>query len=118
MEEKCIFCKIANKEIPSERIYENDNFFSIYDQDQSIKGHALVISKRHFKDSLNFPLSPQSISKDFLDCIQETAKKLMEKHNSKGFNVVGNNGKVAGQLIDHFHFHILPRKEGDRIKLV
>lgn len=110
----CIFCKIAKGEIPCEKIYWNDRFFSIFDAHPWVEGHALVISKKHFEDVLRFP---KGLGDAFIDCVRETANKLVEKYFLKGFNLVHNNGKIAGQMISHFHMHIVPRREGDGLKL-
>lgn len=110
MKENCIFCKIANGEIPSEKIYENDNFFSISDKNQQIEGHSLVISKRHFETALDLP---NTLGTELLDCIKKTTMKLIDKHKSDGFNIAQNNFESAGQVVKHLHFHILPRKEND-----
>lgn len=111
----CIFCKIANGEIPSEKIYENDNFFSIPDKDQKIEGHSLVISKKHFETTLSLP---STMGAELLDCIKNTAMKIMKEEKAEGFNLVQNNFKVAGQVVEHIHFHILPRKEGGKVPRV
>ncbi len=110
--EECIFCKIAKKEVPSKVIYENDNFFSIPDANQVTEGHSLVISKKHFDTTLDLP---SSIGTELLDCIKKTALKLMKETKTDGFNVINNNFESAGQLVKHVHYHILPRKKGDKV---
>ncbi len=105
----CIFCKIVRKEVLVERIYENDNFFSIIDANPIAKGHSLVISKKHFETVLDIP---SSLGLDLLDCIKKTSLKLI-KDGAEGFNVVNNNFEAAGQVINHVHFHIIPRKKDD-----
>lgn len=110
--EECIFCKIAKKEIKSKIIYENNNFFSIPDANQVIDGHSLVISKKHFETTLDLP---NSIATELLDCVKKTALKVMEQTKSEGFNIINNNFKVAGQFVNHVHYHILPRKKGDKV---
>ena len=110
MVEECIFCKIAKGEVDSKKIYENKNFFSIPDAAPQIKGHGIVISKEHFENILGVP---NDISPDLLNCVKETALKLMEQEHATGFNIIVNTGKVAGQIVSHLHIHILPRKEGD-----
>jgi len=109
---ECIFCKIAKGEIPSKRIYENDNFFSILDVNPRVNGHSLVISKKHFENILDMP---SSLGPEFLDCIKHTAIKLIEENKFEGFNVLNNNFEVAGQIVKHFHFHIIPRKKNDKL---
>ena len=112
----CIFCKIANNEIPVERIYENDNFFSVLDANPKVEGHTLVISKKHFENLLELP---NIFASELLNCIKETAVILMKKYHAEGFNVMNNNFEVAGQIVHHAHFHIFPRKKGDgKIKFV
>lgn len=109
-EDCCIFCKLSNNEISAERIYENDNFFSILDANPQVEGHTLVISKRHFETVLDIP---NSLGVELLDCIKETAVKLMKKYNAEGFNILQSNYEVAQQEVFHAHFHILPRKKND-----
>lgn len=108
----CIFCKIANGEIPADKIYENDCFFSIPDANQKIEGHSLVIPKKHFKTTLDIP---DSLGQELLDCIKSTAVKVVEQEKAEGFNIVNNNLESAGQVVMHAHFHILPRKKGDKV---
>ena len=108
----CVFCKLASGEIPCEKIYENLNFFSIFDANPKIEGHALVISKKHFETCLDLPVL---LGNDLVDCIKKTSLKILEKTNSEGFNVLSNNKEVAGQEINHLHFHIICRKAGDGV---
>lgn len=112
--EDCIFCKIAKEGISKERIYENDNFFSFLDANPITKGHSIVISKKHFLTILDMP---STIGGELLDCIKNTAIKIMKEKNTSGFNVINNNFESAGQAINHIHFHIIPRKKGDGLKL-
>ncbi len=113
--DECIFCKMAQEEIPVDKIYENRNFFSFLDVNQKIKGHALIVSKKHFENILELP---ESVGTELLNCIKNTSLKLMEKYNANGFNIVNNNFESAGQVIKHIHFHILPRKEKDGINMI
>lgn len=113
--EDCIFCKIASGEIPSDKIHENDNFFSIPDANQKVKGHSLIISKKHFETVLDLPAT---LGGELVDCIKKTALKVLDSENAEGFNVVQNNFKVAGQAVKHVHFHILPRKKSGKIPRV
>jgi histidine triad (HIT) family protein len=109
--EECIFCRIARGEFSNqEKIYENDNFFSIPDAKPVLEGHSLVISKKHFENSLELP---DSLGPDLLDCIKNTALILMKKFNAEGFNIINNNFRVSGQIVNHVHFHIIPRKKDD-----
>lgn len=100
--------------IPIEKIYETDNFFSTPDKNPIVEGHSLVISKKHFRTMLDLP---SSLGTELLDCIKKTTLKLMEEKKASGFNVVNNNFESAGQVVKHIHFHIIPRREGDGIKI-
>ncbi len=111
---ECVFCKIAKGEIPSEKIYENENFLSILDISPKVKGHSLVISKKHFENVLDMP---SSLGADLIDCAKNTAVKLMEKYKADGFNLLNNNFESAGQLVKHVHFHLLPRRKDDGFKV-
>jgi len=113
-EEDCVFCKMVNGEIPVEKIYENENFFSFPDANPRIDGHSLVISKKHFTTTLDVP---DSLGPELLDCIKKTAVKLMEKTGAGGFNVVNNNLPIGGQEVPHVHYHILPRKPKDGLNI-
>lgn len=108
--EECIFCRISKGEIPAEKIYENKEFFSVPDANPVEEGHSLIISKKHFETTLNIP---DEMGPELLDCLRQTAKKLMEKYDSEGFNITNNNFEAAGQVVKHVHFHMLPRKKGD-----
>jgi len=113
---ECIFCKIVRKEIKVNKIiYENDNFVSIPDANPILEGHSLVISKKHFETILDIP---NSLCSELLDCIKKTAMKLIKQYNAEGFNILNNNFEVAGQVIEHIHFHIIPRKKEDGIKMI
>jgi len=106
----CIFCKIVRGEIPTEKIYENDNFFSVPDAYPVFEGHTLVISKKHFDTILDLP---SSLGTDLLDAIKKTTLKVIEQFNAEGVNVNNNFKEAAGQIVNHFHVHIIPRKKAD-----
>lgn len=110
----CIFCKIANGGSKEKIIYENDNFFSIPDVNPLVEGHSLVISKKHFENILDLP---DSLGSEFLDCVKKTSLKLLEEFNAEGFNLINNTKEVAGQVVPHFHLHILPRNKKDGLSL-
>ncbi|MEA3329800.1 MAG: HIT family protein [Nanoarchaeota archaeon] len=107
----CIFCKFVSKEQEVEMIYESDNFFAINDVNPKAKGHCLIISKKHYATLLDMPTT---LGGELVNAIKEViAKKMKEDSSIKGFNVMQNNFKVAGQVVPHLHFHILPRREND-----
>ena len=112
----CVFCGILSGNEKSQKIiYENDNFFSIPDIKPMVEGHSLVISKKHFKTTLDVP---NTLGTELLDCVKNTALKIMKDNDSEGFNVLGNNFPAAGQLVHHVHYHVIPRKKGDGIQFL
>lgn len=111
----CVFCKIYNKEIRSDVLWETENFFVIRDANPKVEGHSLVISKKHFENFLDLP---SVLGSELIEIIKRVSFNSMKDFNSNGFNLVQNNGKFAGQVVNHLHFHILPRKEGDGFSLI
>ncbi len=110
--EDCIFCKIVNGEIPSAKIYENDKVFAFLDISPISDGHTLVIPKRHFEKLHDCPAELLGRVSSRLGKI---AKAVAAGMNSDGYNVLCNNGRAAGQLVSHLHFHIIPRNSGDGV---
>lgn len=113
-DENCIFCKIANGEIPSATLYEDEDFRVILDISPASKGHALILPKEHYANL--YELSDELAAKALV-----LAKKMIVKMkdilNCDGYNVVQNNGETAGQTVFHFHMHLIPRYEGDQVGL-
>ena len=110
----CIFCKIANGEIPSATIYEDDDFRAILDLGPAAKGHTLVIPKSHSDNLLS--VEPDTAAKA-LKVISKTANAIKEALGCDGINVVQNNGEAAGQTVMHLHFHIIPRYKNDSVNI-
>lgn len=108
--EDCIFCKIANGEIPSHTLYEDGDFRVILDLGPATKGHALILPKEHAADI--YEISEETASK-VLVLAKHMAAKMAEKLHCEGINLVQNNGEAAGQTVSHFHLHIIPRYHGD-----
>lgn len=108
MTEDCIFCKILTGDVPGEKIYENDAFFSVYDIHPDVPGHALVIPKHHSQTILDMPATGGT---ELLECIKHTALIVLEKVGASDFKIVQNNGSAAGQAVFHVHFHILPQQK-------
>ena len=111
----CIFCKIIEKKIPAEFLFENDCAISILDVNPIHYGHALVIPKNHHKDFLDVP---ENELPGIMHAVHVVSRALVKSFDLKGFNFFSNNGTVAGQSVFHFHIHITPRYEGDNIKFV
>ena len=113
MGENCIFCKIISNEIPSQKIFEDENTFAFLDINPASKGHALVIPKKHYETLVDVP---EEELKQLIVSVKKIAQAILKATKASGFNVLQNNGKVAGQLVNHIHFHVIPRFENDSIK--
>ncbi len=109
-DENCIFCKIAAGEIPSKTIYENEEFRVILDISPATKGHALIIPKEHYANIYELP---EEMAGKAMVLAKNLAAHMTEALGCDGFNLVQNNGEVAGQTVFHFHMHLIPRYEGD-----
>ena len=105
----CIFCKIANGEIPSTTLYEDEDFRVILDLGPATRGHALLLPKNHFANL--FELDDETAQKAIL-VAKKMAGKMKDALGADGFNLVQNNGEAAGQTVFHFHMHLIPRYAG------
>ena len=113
--ENCIFCKIANKEIPGKIVYEDDLCLAFLDLSQTTNGHTLVVPKTHYQNILD-------VDKEVLSHLIKVTKKITNQIitnlDAKGVNVLTNANEVAGQTVMHFHIHIIQRyNETDQIKI-
>ena len=106
MKDDCIFCKLANGIIPTNAIYEDDDFKVILDLSPATRGHALILPKEH-ADNL-FEL-PDETAKKLLPLAKKLANNMAQKLQMDGMNLVQNNGEVAGQTVMHFHLHMISR---------
>lgn len=113
-DENCIFCKIANGEIPSATLYEDDDFRIILDLGPASKGHALLLPKEHYE---NLYMLPDELAAKALPVAKKMITKLTEVLGCDGYNIVQNNGETAGQTVFHFHMHLIPRYKGDQVGL-
>ena len=111
---ECIFCKIANGEIPSATLYEDNDFRVILDVNPASKGHTLILPKKH-ADNL-YELPDETASKALV-LAKSMASKIEGALECDGLNLVQNNGETAGQTVFHFHMHIIPRYKNDNVKL-
>ena len=108
-DENCIFCKLANGEIPTNKIYEDEAFTVILDASPATRGHALILPKEHFANL--YEISDETAAKA-LPLAKKLIKHMKEVLNCDGFNVLQNNGETAGQTVFHFHMHLIPRYAG------
>ena len=110
----CIFCKIANGEIPSATVYEDSIWRVILDVNPGNKGHALIIPKEHF-DNI-YSMDAETAAKIFT-IATEVAKAQKAELNPDGLNILQNNGEAAGQTVFHFHMHLVPRYIKDNVTM-
>ncbi|WP_423792592.1 HIT family protein [Methanocaldococcus indicus] len=101
----CIFCKIVNGEIPAKVVYEDDYVLAFLDINPRSKGHTLVIPKKHYEKFEDIP--DEELQKLILG-VKKTLN-ILKKLGFSDYNIVNNNGKLAGQEVNHVHFHIIPR---------
>lgn len=113
-DENCIFCKIAAGEIPSVTLYEDDDFRVILDLGPASKGHALILPKEHYRNL--YDIDDETLAKAAL-LAKKMVKKLTDVLGCDGYNIVQNNEPCAGQTVFHFHMHLIPRYEGDKVGL-
>lgn len=108
-DDSCIFCKIANGDIPSATVYEDDVFRVILDLGPASKGHALILPKSHFKDICE---ADETVASKLFPLAAKIGGAMKKELGASGFNVVQNNGTCAGQTVFHLHVHVIPRYEG------
>ena len=112
--ENCIFCKIAAGEIPSATIYEDDDFRVILDIEPASKGHALILPKEHYANLYELP---EELASKVLIVAKKVIASMTEIVGCDGYNVLQNNGEVAGQTVFHFHMHLIPRYKDDDVTI-
>lgn len=108
--ENCIFCKIVAGEIPSHKIYEDENVLAFLDITPVNPGHVLVVPKEHHENFLAWPAEKTELA---IQAIKKIAPAVMAGVSAEGFNLNLNNGAAAGQVVNHVHWHIVPRFGGD-----
>jgi len=109
----CIFCKLANGEIPTRTVYEDEKFRVIMDAAPATKGHSLILPKTHYA---NIYEMPEELAADAMRLAKKMVTHMTEKLGCDGFNLVQNNGEAAGQTVFHFHLHLIPRYEATNNK--
>jgi histidine triad (HIT) family protein len=108
--EDCIFCKIVKKEIPSKVVFENEKSLAFLDIFPINDGHTVVIPKNHYK---NIEDIPEDELTELFKVIKNIAILIHKQLKSDGYNILQNNFEAAGQIIMHFHVHIIPRNKTD-----
>ena len=109
----CLFCQIIKKEIPAEIVYEDDEVMVFLDINPVNLGHSLVVPKKHCQDLLN--ASEETLIK-VMSVAQKIGQALIKSLGAEGFSLGVNNGRAAGQIVDHLHLHVIPRFSGDGMK--
>ena len=112
--DNCIFCKIAGGEIPAATLYEDENFRVILDLGPASKGHALILPKEHYANLYEID---EEVAGNAMKLAKRLVTKMTDALKCDGFNLVQNNGEVAGQTVFHFHMHLIPRYENDQVGL-
>ena len=110
----CIFCKLANGDIPTATLYEDEDFRVILDANPASKGHALIIPKEHYADLYELD---DSVAGKAMILAKKMIAKLTDILGCDGYNIVQNNGECAGQTVFHYHLHMIPRYKGDDVGL-
>ena len=109
MKQDCIFCKIANGEIPAKTLYEDERFRMILDLGHATKEHELYVPKNH---AANLYEMPDEDAMAVLPLAKKMGLLMKSRLQCDGLNLVQNNGETAGQTVLHFHLHLIPRYEG------
>lgn len=110
-DDNCIFCKLANGEIPTATLYEDEDFRVILDASPAAKGHALILPKQHYANLYELD---DSVASKVLVLAKKMITKMTDILGCDGYNIVQNNGEAAGQTVFHFHMHLIPRYKNDK----
>ncbi|KAE8800369.1 hypothetical protein D1007_24144 [Hordeum vulgare] len=110
--ESCVFCRIIRDEAPAFKLYEDDVCICILDSHPLAPGHSLIIPKRHFS---SMEATPPHVIAAMCSKVPFLSNAIMKATDCDAFNLVVNNGEAAGQVIFHTHFHIIPRRSGDKL---
>ena len=111
---ECLFCKIVKGELPSSKLYEDGDTLAFLDLFPVNKGHSLVISKEHYENIFDVPANILSKVSSVMKDVADAVKKGV---NADGISIAQSNGKDAGQVVPHIHFHVMPRFKDDGLKL-
>jgi histidine triad (HIT) family protein len=110
----CVFCGIVKGDLPSFRVYEDEHLLAFLDIEPVNKGHTLVIPKKHYPTILDVNSREMS---NLVQVLKHLTQALQKEFGYDAFNIHQNNGKVAGQVVDHLHFHVWPRHSQDKMEI-
>jgi histidine triad (HIT) family protein len=108
----CVFCKMVAGEIVVAKVYEDEAVLAFLDVGPISDGHTLVIPKQH---CMRIHECDPEVLAEVASRLGRIAEAVVEAIDADGYNVLCNNGAAAGQVVDHLHFHVIPRKTGDRV---
>jgi len=108
----CVFCKIIKGEIDAKNKIEEENFIVFDDANQVSDGHCLVVPKKHYKTILDMP---STLGSEMIDIAKKQGLRLIDEGKADGFKLVNNNFEAAGQVVPHFHLHVIPHKKGSKV---
>lgn len=111
MNEHCVFCRIVAGTIPGVKVYEDEHVLAFMDISPITKGHTLVIPKAHHDPITDLPLP---LLQKVVAVVQGVAQAMVSGLGADGINVTQANGEIAGQVIPHVHFHVIPRLRNDQ----
>jgi len=109
--EECVFCKIARGEIPATFIYSDDNFVVFNDVNPVSEGHCLIVPKKHYETLLDLP---NTLGTELLMLAKAQSLRLIKEGKADGIKIVNNNYPSAGQVVKHFHMHVIPHLTGKK----
>lgn len=114
IDKDCIFCKLANGEIPTTSIYEDEDFKVIMDLGPASRGHSIILPKTH---AANLYELPDDYCSKIMGVAKKCAAAMKKSLNCDGLNVLQNNGEAAGQTVFHLHVHLIPRYKDDQVNI-
>jgi len=112
-EGECLFCAIAQGRVPSKKVYDDSDTVAFLDINPRNKGHTLVVPKEHHESLMDMP---EEKAAEVFKVVKKVAMAAKDAVEADGINIGQNNGKVAGQVVPHVHFHVIPRFETDKVK--
>jgi len=110
MHSDCVFCRIVAGDLPAAKVYEDADTLAFMDIGPVVKGHTLVIPKAHHDPLTN---TPPAVLHKLIEVVQRIARAQIAGLGADGVNVTQANGKAAGQIVPHLHFHVIPRFAAD-----
>jgi len=110
---ECVFCKVVAGELPAQIVEEDERTVAFMDISPGTRGHMLVVPRRHARDVLE--VEPEDLHAT-LDTVQRMARRVVERLGAEGVNILNSRGAIAWQTVFHFHVHVIPRYEGDRLR--